>query len=338
MLFNRNNKKKAEMIDNLADRIASSFSPTQDRPEGTDWIPEHATEPVRIEEEAEALVAPSETIKDQLISMFKNNKVALVSAIIIVLFAVCTLCAPLIAPCDPYVQDLGNRLASPSMEHWLGTDNYGRDILSRMMYGGRVSLLVGIIPTCIYMTIGTILGIIAGYYGGKVDSIIMRTADVFMAFPSMLLAILISYTLGAGMLTIFCALSFVAWGGTARVVRSEVLSLKEKEYVEAATSIGVKKWVIMLKHILPNCVPTLIVLFTMNVPDNILTESGLSFLGIGAQPPSTSWGLLVFQMKKYLSKSPIATLAPGIAILILVVAFNFLGDALRDKLDPQLKD
>lgn len=336
MLFN--NKKRNEAVDILADRIVAGFSPAQDRPKGTDWIPKRATEPMRIEEASEALIAPSETIKDQLASMFKNNKVALVSAIVIVVFIIGTLFAPLFAPCDPYVQDLGNRLAAPSIHHLLGTDNYGRDILSRMMYGGRVSLLVGIVPTCIYMAIGTILGLIAGYCGGIVDSIIMRVADVFMAFPSMLLAILISYTLGAGMLTIFCALSFVSWGGTARVVRSEVLSLKEKEYVEAANSIGVKTWVILLKHILPNCVPTLIVLFTMNVPGNILTESGLSFLGIGAQPPSTSWGLLVFQMKKYLSKSPVATLAPGIAILILVVAFNFLGDALRDKLDPQLKD
>ena len=161
---------------------------------------------------------------------------------------------------------------------------------------------------------------------------------MLMAFPSLLLAMLISYTLGNGLLTIFMALSVVSWAGTARVVRSEVLSLREKEYVEAATSIGVKRGTIIRRHILPNCVPTLIVLFTMNVPGNILTESSLSFLGIGAQPPSTSWGLMVYESKQYLQMTPVSTLAPGITILLLVVAFNFLGDALRDKLDPSLKN
>ena len=148
----------------------------------------------------------------------------------------------------------------------------------------------------------------------------------------------VSYTIGPGFLTIFLALSFVNWAGTARVVRSEVLSLREKEYVEAATSIGVKRWKIMLRHILPNCLPTLIVMLTNNIPGNILTESSLSFLGIGAQPPMTSWGLMVYQTKSYLDRNPTITLAPGIAILILVVAFNFLGDAVRDKLDPRLQE
>ena len=329
----RKTDKAAEL---LATRISEGFGKMP--PAGTDWIPEDATEPVVVEEKAEAEIAPDETLKEQIFSMFRNNKLALVSAIIIVIFILATLLAPIIAPCDPYAQDLSKRLSDPSAENWLGTDNYGRDIFSRMLYGGRVSLMIGLIPTLISMIIGTVLGLIAGFIGGKTDSIIMRLADVLMAFPSLLLAMLVSYTLGNGLLTIFIALSFVSWAGTARVVRSEVLSLREKEYVEAATSIGVKKWTIMIRHILPNCVPTLIVLFTMNVPGNILTESSLSFLGIGAQPPSTSWGLLVYQMKKFLSSSPVATLAPGIAILILVVAFNFLGDALRDKLDPSLKD
>lgn len=328
--------KMNRAADLLSDRIIEGFGKMP--PEGTAWIPEGATEPVAMEAEAESEIAPEETLKEQIISMFKKNKVALVSAIIISIFILGTIFAPLVAPWDPDVQDLSNRLSKPSFEHLLGTDNYGRDVFSRMLYGGRVSLMIGLVPTLISMIIGTVLGLIAGFVGGKTDSVIMRLADVLMAFPSLLLAMLISYTLGNGLLTIFIALSFVSWAGTARVVRSEVLSLREKEYVEAATSIGVKKWTIMIRHILPNCVPTLIVLFTMNVPSNILTESSLSFLGIGAQPPSTSWGLLVYQMKRFLSSSPVATLAPGIAILILTVAFNFLGDALRDKLDPSLKD
>ncbi|MDD6816285.1 MAG: ABC transporter permease [Firmicutes bacterium] len=326
-------KNMNQAADILADRIASGFSM-----EGTDWIPEGATEPAQIEEKAEAEIAPNETLKEQILSIFRHNKVALVSAIIIALFVIVTIAAPLFAPCDPYVQDLTNRAGTPSAQHLLGTDQLGRDVLSRMIYGGRVSLMVGLIPTLISMAIGTVLGLVSGFIGGKIDNIIMRIADVLMAFPSLLLAMLVSYTLGGGMLTIFIALSLAGWAGTARVVRSEVLSLREKEYVEAATSIGVKRSVIMMRHILPNCVPTLVVLFTMNVPGNILTESSLSFLGIGAQPPDPSWGLMVFEMKKYLSDSPVATLAPGIVILILVVAFNFLGDALRDKLDPSLQN
>ncbi len=326
-------KKMIQATDVLADKIANGFSM-----EGTDWIPEDATAPAHIEETAEAEIAPDESLKEQIFSMFRHNKVALVSAIIIALFVIVTIGAPIFAPCDPYAQELSNRAGKATMEHLLGTDQLGRDILSRIIYGGRVSLMVGLIPTLIYMGLGTILGLIAGFIGGKTDNIIMRIADVLMAFPSLLLAMLVSYTLGGGMLTIFIALSLAGWAGTARVVRSEVLSLREKEYVEAATSIGVKRSVIMLRHILPNCVPTLVVLFTMNVPSNILTEASLSFLGIGAQPPEASWGLMVYEMKKYLSDSPVATLAPGIVILILVVAFNFLGDALRDKLDPSLKN
>lgn len=325
--------KMNQAVDILADRIANGFNM-----EGTDWIPEDATEPAVVEETAEAEIAPNETIIEQIRGMFRHNKLALVSAIIIVIFVLSAVFAPIFAPCDPYEQELTNRADTPSAEHLLGTDQLGRDVLSRIIYGGRVSLMVGLFPTLISMVIGTVLGLIAGFIGGKIDNIIMRIADVLMAFPSLLLAMLVSYTLGGGMLTIFIALSLAGWAGTARVVRSEVLSLREKEYVEAAISIGVKKSVIMFRHIFPNCIPTLVVLFTMNVPGNILTESSLSFLGIGAQPPEASWGLMVYEMKKFLSDSPVATLAPGIIILILVVAFNFLGDALRDQIDPSLKD
>ena len=180
--------------------------------------------------------------------------------------------------------------------------------------------------------------LIEGLVGGKGDLIFMRLSDVMLAWPSLLLAMLVSYTLGASLMTIFIALSIVSWAGTARIVRSQTLSLREKEFVEAAVSIGVKKSTIMFRHILPNCIPSLIVLFTMNVPGNILSQSSLSFLGVGAQPPSTSWGLMVSRQKKFLSQTPVATLAPGVALLILVLAFNFLGDGLRDAIDPYMKD
>lgn len=307
-------------------------------PEGTSWIPENATSPVHLEESAEAEIAPNQSVWEKFKGMFKHNKLALVSMIIIILFILMCIFAPYIAPYGLDEQDTSNSLAKPSAEHLLGCDKLGRDILSRIIYGGRTSLMVAFIPTAISMVLGTLLGLTAGFVGGKVDSIIMRIADICIAFPSLLLAMVISYALGTGIMTVMIALSVVSWGGTARVVRSEVLSLREKEYVEAATSIGVKRWTIMIRHILPNCVPTLIVLTTNNIPGNILTEASLSFLGIGAQPPLTSWGLLVNQTKQYLSLNPTITLAPGIAILILVVAFNFFGDAVRDALDPKLQE
>ena len=302
------------------------------------WLPENPTEPIRIEERAEAELAENESVYQKIVDMFKKNKVALVSAIIILLYILMAVFAPLVAPYDPYAVNTENVLSGPTMEHWLGTDEFGRDVLSRMIYGSRVSMIVGLVPTTISMTIGTIMGLVAGFIGGKADFVIMRIADVLLAFPSLLLAMLVAYTIGTGMMTIFLALAVVGWAGTARIVRSQTLSLREKEYVEAATSLGVKRSVIIFRHILPNCLPSLIVLFTTNVPGNILSESSLSFLGVGAQPPSTSWGLMIYRSKKYLSQTPVATLSPGVMIMILVLAFNFLGDALRDVIDPYMKD
>ena len=304
----------------------------------TFWIPADATDPIRIEESAEAEIAENDSLGEKIISMFKKNKVALASAIIIVLYIFMAIFAPLVAPYDPNMVDTDACLQNPTMQHLLGTDEFGRDILSRLIYGSRVSLVVGLLPTTISMVIGTVMGLLAGFIGGKVDFIIMRIADVLLAFPSLLLAMLVAYTIGTGMLTIFLALAVVGWAGTARIVRSQTLSLREKEYVEAATSLGVKRSTIIFRHILPNCLPSLIVLFTTNVPGNILSESSLSFLGCGAQPPSTSWGLMIYRNKKYLSATPVATLCPGVMIMILVLAFNFLGDALRDIIDPYMKD
>lgn len=302
------------------------------------WIPKDATLPVHIEERAEAEISPNQTLWEQFWSIFRHNKLALVSLILIIVIIIACYGAPLFAPYDPIEQHLQERLAGPSAEHLLGQDQFGRDILSRMMYAGRISLFIGFVPTILSLVLGAVLGIIAGFSGKLVDAVIMRLADICLAFPSLLLAMVFAYALGKGIIPVFIALTMVNWAGTARLVRSEVLSLREKEYVEAATSIGVKRGVIMLRHIFPNCIPTLIVLFTNNIPGSILTESSLSFLGVGAQPPQTSWGKLVYDMRQYLDRSPVATLAPGVIILILVVAFNFLGDAIRDKFDPRLQE
>ena len=268
----------------------------------------------------------------------RENKLAAFSAVVILLFLILALLAPVITPYGyDEIVDAANRLAPPSAEHWMGTDEAGRDVLTRMLYGSRISLLVGIVPTVISMLVGAALGILAGYLGGRVDSIIMRLADIMLAFPSMLLAMVIMYTLGDGIINIFLALALVNWASVARIVRAETLKLRETEYVEAARSIGVDRFTIMRRHILPNCIPSLIVLFTLNIPSAILSESSLSFLGLGIQKPMASWGLMVNTGRQYLYTNPWLSLAPSIAIMLIVLAFNFLGDGLRDVLDPHLK-
>lgn len=286
----------------------------------------------------ESEISEKEGLKENFLRLVKQNKLAVISALVILLVIIAAIFAPVLAPYDYSYQDLVNRLQTPSLKHLLGTDELGRDVFSRLLYGARLSLIIGFFPTAISMAIGIVLGLFAGYYGGKVDYVIMRLCDIVLAFPSLLLAMVVMYTLGASMMNIFIALALINWAGVARVVRSETLSLKESEYVEAAHSIGVRNSVIMVRHILPNCVPSLIVLFTMNVPSSILSESSLSFLGIGAQPPTASWGLMVTAGKQFLFTQPWISLSPAVAIMIIVLAFNFLGDGLRDVFDPYLKD
>ncbi len=279
-------------------------------------------------------VEESESLKAKLLDMCRNNKLAVISAVIILLYILVCAFANFVAPYDPNKVSLLERLKAPSAEHWFGTDDCGRDVLTRVLYGGRISLQVGLIPTFISMVIGTVLGLISGFFGKKTDFLIMRLADIVLAFPSLLLAMVVMYTLGASTLNLFIALSIISWAGTARVVRSQTLSLKEEEFIEAANSMGVKRGIIMLRHILPNCLSTLIVLFTLNIPGSILSEASLSFLGVGAQPPDTSWGLMISQGQQYFFQSPWLIIAPGMAILVVVLAFNFLGDGLRDAIDP----
>jgi peptide/nickel transport system permease protein len=302
-------------------------------------IAEKSVDELRKEaENIEAEIADFESTWDKFKNMIRVNKLAAISLIVILIYCIFAIFAPYLAPHDPNLQNYDNVRALPSSEHLLGTDELGRDVLSRIIFGARVSLVIGLVPTSISMIIGTILGLMAGFLGKKVDFVIMRLADIMLAFPSLLLAMVVMYTLGASLFNIFIALSVVNWAGTARVVRSQTLSLKEKEFVEAARSIGVKKSVIMIRHILPNCLPSLIVLFTMNIPGSILSESSLSFLGIGAQPPTSSWGLMVVNGKQWLFSEPWIAIAPGVAILIIVLAFNFLGDGLRDAIDPYMKE
>ena len=277
-------------------------------------------------------------MKNRYKILIKNNKLTFISLVLIILLIFIAIFAPIIAPYNPYAQNLKDRLLSPDFIHILGTDELGRDVFSRLIYGMRISLTVGLLPTFISMLIGSILGLVAGYYGGKIDFLIMRIADIILAFPSLLFAMVVMYTMGGGLINIFIALSFINWASTARVVRAQTLSLKEMDYVLAAKTVGVGNITIMYRHILPNCLTNLIVLFTLNIPSAILSEASLSFLGVGALPPSASLGLMVVKAKKYLFTNPDLVLAPSIMIMCIVLLFNFLGDGLRDILDPKLKE
>ena len=290
---------------------------------------------IRLHEQQAAPTGDAETFGVLMRRMFRENRLSAVSVGIIGLMILFTVLAPVLTPYGENDMDLMNRLQAPSAAHWLGTDEGGRDVLTRLLYGSRVSLMVGIVPTLLSMVLGAALGILAGYIGGMADTVIMRLADIVLAFPSMLLAMVIMYTLGDGLFNVFLTLTLMNWGSVARIARSETLKLKKNEYVEAARSIGVPRRKIILRHIFPNCLPTLIVLFTLNVPAAILTESSLSFLGLGIQPPSASWGLMVNTGRQYLANAPWLSFVPSGAIMLAVLSFNFLGDGLRDVLDPR---
>lgn len=264
-----------------------------------------------------------------------HNKIVVISMGIILIVALLAVFAPFLTPYDVERQDLLSRLQMPGAGHLLGTDELGRDVFLRMLYGTRFSLIIAIIPTALAVFVGMLLGIISAYYGKAADLIIMWFADVTLAFPGMLLAMAIMYTFGGSFSSVLISIVIMEWGSIARIVRSVTLSIIENEYIQASRTMGVRKNVIIIKHIIPNLVPTLIVLFTLNIPSSILSESALSFLGIGIQPPDVSLGLMVNQSKGLLFQMPWLALAPAGMIMILVLTFNFLGDALRDILDPK---
>ena len=282
-------------------------------------------------------IGEEERFRDLMRRMARENRTAVVSFVLIVLMILAAVLAPVLTPYEEDEMDLMNRLAAPSAEHPLGTDEGGMDVLTRLLYGARVSLLIGVVPALLSLVLGAALGVIAGYRGGFTDAAIMRVADVTLAFPSMLLAMVILYALGGGIINVFLTLTLVNWANVARVVRAETLKLKSSEFIEAARVGGVSGRKIMRRHILPNCLPTLLVLFTLNVPASILTESSLSFLGLGVQPPNASWGLMINTGRQYLYSAPWLCFVPGAAIMLIVLAFNFLGNGLLDVLDPRQK-
>lgn len=267
-----------------------------------------------------------------------RQKTAILGLIIVCLLLLTALLAPLLAPYDPIAQDLPNRLQAPSTAHFLGTDELGRDILSRIIYGSRISIQVGLLAVGISLIFGTFLGAISGYFGGRLDMAIMRVIDIVMAFPYILLAIAITAMLGPGLNNAMIAIGVVGIPIYARVVRGAVLSVKEMEYIEAAKVSGCGSLRIIMKHVLPNCLAPLIVQATLGIGTAILDAAGLSFLGLGAQPPIPEWGIMLNKGKDVMNIAPWVIMFPGIAILFTVLGFNLLGDGLRDALDPRLRN
>ena len=256
---------------------------------------------------------------------------------IIALFALGAVLATLIAPYDPLAQDLASRLAPPNAAHWLGTDQLGRDLLSRVLYGARISLVIGVVVVALAGVIGTAVGLVAGYAGGLVDEALMRLTEVFLAFPPLILAMAIAGALGPSLVNAIIAIAAVTWAVYARLARGQVLALRRREFVEAARAIGARRARILLRHLLPNAVAPLLVQASFDMGSAIVSAAGLSFIGFGAQPPTPEWGVMISEGRNFISTQLWLSLFPGLAILLTVGAFNLLGDALRDTLDPRLR-
>lgn len=269
---------------------------------------------------------------------FRRHKLALAGMVILVLLILMSIFAPLITTHDPYRINPTQTKEPPSREHILGTDTAGRDMWARLAYAGRVSLSVGIVSVSIYLLIGTVLGMAAGFFGGTVDTIIMRLTDTVMSFPGLIIIITVVAFLGPSIYNVMLAIGLLGWPGTCRLTRGQVLALREREFIEAAHCLSVPRWRIITRHLLPNLVPYLIVVATLGMAAAILTEAGLSFLGLGVQPPTPSWGNMLHSAQRLtlLEKYPHLWLPPGFMIAITVLSINFIGDGLRDALDPRM--
>ncbi|AIC30800.1 dipeptide ABC transporter permease protein DppC 4 (plasmid) [Rhizobium etli bv. mimosae str. IE4771] len=266
---------------------------------------------------------------------FSLHPLGLAGLVIIVLLIVVATAAPLLTSYDPIVQDMAGRLAPPSAEHWLGTDNFGRDVFARVIYGARTTLYIIMLVTIIVAPLGLLIGTFSGYFGGIVDEILMRITDIFLSFPGLVLALGFAAALGPGITNAIIAISLTAWPPIARLARAETLSLRKADYIAAVRLQGATSIAIITRHILPMCIPSVIVRVTLNMAGIIITAAGLGFLGLGAQPPWPEWGSMAASGREFMLDSPWVIAAPGIAIALVSLAFNLVGDALRDVLDPR---
>ncbi len=269
--------------------------------------------------------------------VFMSRGLVIFGLLILLIFFITAAAGPLFAPYSPTAQNLKQILLNPSTEHLLGTDFLGRDTLSRLIYGARTSIMVGVVALGIAAIIGVIAGLLAGYYGSWVNAIIMRIIDALMSFPMILLALLLAGLLGGGLKNVMIAIGIALIPGYARLMCGQVMAIRESDYILASTSMGSDNWRIMFRHIVPNALPPLIVLITMQIGMAILAEAGLSYLGIGIAAPTPSWGSMVSDGFTYLLTNPLLSFVPGVAIMLVVFAFNMVGDGLRDALDPKLR-
>ena len=286
-------------------------------------------------ESAEAIVRPSVTYWQDAWRRLKQNRLAMVGLWVIVAITLIAIFGPMLSPYSYSDQSLFDQNMYITREHWLGTDDLGRDLLTRIMYGARISLTVGFVASFINLTVGVVYGGISGYYGGQVDNIMMRIVEILSGIPLLLYVILLMVVLKPGLQNILIALGLVYWLGMARIVRGQILSLKEQDYVLAARTIGADNWRIIWKHLIPNAMGPIIVTATLNIPQAIFTEAFLSFIGLGVNAPMASWGVLANDSLPSFRTYPWQLFFPAIAISITMLAFNFLGDGLRDALDPK---
>lgn len=276
-------------------------------------------------------------MREILHRLFKN-KLAVAGLVTIMLLVLVAIFAPILAPFSYETQDLGATYQFPNASHLLGTDNLGRDILSRLIYGTRQSLRIGVLSVAIASTLGIIFGSVAGFYGGRVDNILMRMLDIYQSIPAMLLSIALAAALGPGINNAILAIGISTMAEYARMIRAQILTVREKEFVEAARAINAGDFRIVTKHIIPNALAPLIVSITMNIGNSILAAATLSFIGLGAQPPLPEWGAMLSAGRAYMRDYGYLVVIPGICIMISVLAFNLLGDGLRDALDPKMKN
>ena len=272
-----------------------------------------------------------------LIKAFNTNKTSWVGLILFLSVCLLAIFAPLIAPHDPLAQNVFNRLKPPSAEHWLGTDFFGRDVLSRILYGAQISLVIGLVAITSAMIIGTAIGLVAGYYGGFIDIIVMQTMDVLLAFPSLILGLIVVAMLGPSVTNLIIAISLTAIPPFARIARAPTIAVKEREFIEAGRALGYSDLRLMLGHILPNTLPEVLVMGSLWLATAIRVEASLAFIGLGVSPPTATWGGMICEGFENILDSFYLALFPSIAILILVFSLNLLGDGLRDAIDPRLR-
>jgi peptide/nickel transport system permease protein len=287
--------------------------------------------------ELQGIPQPRVSESRRIFRVMFSRWVVIIGAVIILLLILTAIFAPLLTPYEPNKVDLQNNLQQPSSQHLLGTDKVGRDVLTRIIYGSRIALLVGVVAVTASGAFGMFLGLLAGYFGGWVETIIMRMTDALMSLPPLVLMLAIAVMLGGGVTTVLLALGVALMPSYCRLMCGQVLSAKENDYIMAANVIGAGNLRVMFRHLVPNVFPPLLVLITLDLGFAILTEASLSFLGIGINPPTATWGGMVSEGQRYLLTHPVLSMSPGLAIVLVVLAFNLVGDGLRDALDPRLR-